>query len=69
MSVLWLFVEIIDKYANADIQYTALTFINRSSVSINVGMGCLGSLMVRACTMPSVPYQFVSRINPVNGIS
>ena len=43
----------------------ALTFISRSTVSLNVGMDCLGSLTVRTCTMPSDPYQFLSRINPV----
>jgi hypothetical protein len=42
----------------------ALTFISRLSVSLNVGMDCLGSLTVRTCTMPSDPYQFLSRIKP-----
>jgi hypothetical protein len=46
----------------------ALTLISNSIVCVNVGMDCFGSLMVRACSMPSGPYQFLSRICPVTGV-
>jgi hypothetical protein len=32
-------------------------------------MGCLGSLMVWACSMPSLPYQLRSRISPIQAKS
>ncbi len=53
------------KWSNQDVRHATRTFTSRSSVSVNVGIGCLGSLMVRTCIMPSVPYQFLSRISPI----
>ena len=39
--------------------------MRRATVSAKVGMDCLGSLMVRRCSMPSSPYQLRSLMNPV----
>ena len=38
--------------------------MRRATVSANVGMACLGSLLVRTCSIPSPPYQFLSLILP-----
>jgi hypothetical protein len=62
MLILWLLVIML---VRGNLHYTALTFINRSRAFVNVGMACLGSLVVRTCSIPSVPYQFLSRIRPI----
>lgn len=44
------------------------TFIKSSTVSAKVGIDCIGSFFVLAFSIPSVPYQFFSRIRPETNI-
>ena len=48
---------------------TKRTFMRSATVSANVGIDCLGSLLVLSCSMPSGPYQFCSLIFPSGALS
>lgn len=41
------------------------TFISKLTVSANVGIACLGSFVVRTCSIPSGPYHFLFLIRPI----
>ncbi len=45
------------------------TFMSSATVSVNVGIDCLGTLLVLRCSMPPGPYQFCSLIFPTRALS
>jgi len=65
LDLLILGLLMVDQYRGtfAGVEYT--TCISSLIVSSNVGIDCLGSWVVRTCSIPPSPYQYFSLISPI----
>jgi hypothetical protein len=68
-DVLVLGLNLADVVSEQSMERIRRTFIRRSRVSMKVGIGCLGSLTVLTCSIPSWPYQTRSLMWPIPGWS